>query len=148
MGVRYARAFAPSTDLFAPECCMVQATGLVRFIRRCKSLGNCTVIRRSPTAETPYNVSMTQSRQTFQNKTNDEMFITLEPWCWRYRLKPGDVFEISFSLKFRQGGWIPLEIIVGFEGDKIGLFIWVNGDPEPEVLLNGITAVEDYHLQK
>jgi hypothetical protein len=91
---------------------------------------------------------MTQSRQTFENKTKAVMFITLEPWCWRYRLRPGDILQIGFSLKCRQEGWIPLEVQVGSDGDNLALYIFVNGDREPDVLLNGSAATEDYDLQK
>lgn len=89
---------------------------------------------------------MSQSRQTFKNTTTDEIFITLEPWCWRYRLGPGDIFEVSYSLACAQESWIPLEVHVGAEGDKTGLFLFANSNGEPKVLLNGRTAVADYDL--
>ena len=90
---------------------------------------------------------MSKSRQTFKNTTNSEIFITLEPWCWRYRLKPADTFEISYSLDCAQESWPPLEIHVGSEGDKLGLFVFVNCNREPNVLLNGSAAAADYDLR-
>jgi hypothetical protein len=86
------------------------------------------------------------SRQQFKNTTNDDIFVTLEPWCWRYRLKPSDMFEIKFSLECRVKNWVPLEIHIGAEGDKVGLFIFVNGDDEPMMLINGNAATEDYSM--
>jgi len=91
---------------------------------------------------------MKQSHQTFENKTDNVMFITVEPWCWRYRLKPGDVLEVRFSLECRQESWSPLEVQVGSEGANLGIFIFVNGDGETDVLLNGSVAVQDWALDK
>jgi hypothetical protein len=89
-------------------------------------------------------LSVTQSRQQFENRTNQAIFITIEPWCWRYRIEPGDAFEVFFSLECPQEDWSPLEVHVGMEGDKTGLFIFVNGNVEPKLLLNGVPAEPDF----
>jgi hypothetical protein len=90
---------------------------------------------------------VSRSRQIIKNTTSDDIFVTIELWAWRYRLKPGDVFEIKFSLELRNKDLAPLQIRVGMEGNKIGLIIFVEGQGEPELLLNGCEAVEDYDLR-
>jgi hypothetical protein len=42
---------------------------------------------------------MGTARQIFRNDTAHDMFIYLEPWAWRYRVRPGDEFELTFGLE-------------------------------------------------
>jgi len=89
-------------------------------------------------------MNMARALQHVKNTMTDAIFITLEPWAARYRLKPGDVLEIDYGLECRHESHAPLEVHVGMEGDKIGLFIWVNSSGDPKLRLNGGPAIEDF----
>ena len=87
---------------------------------------------------------MRSGRQRFINDTQNDLFIYLEPWAWRYRVRPTEVFELAYDLKCAEPSWVPLELHVFPEGASTAFQVFVNGIDEPKAHVNGIPAKEDY----